>query len=94
MIELYRKPDCSFCDEIEEDLKELVIKHNIINLKDNKSALPFLSELNFPVIKDDDEIISGTEEIKRYMKELKKFVYLWRKYQVDACYVDEDGETC
>lgn len=91
MITLYRKTDCSFCNEIEEELKELVIKFDIVNVEDYKE---FPREITLPAIKDDDKMVSDYENIKKYMADLKKFVELWRKYQVDACYNDDDGEAC
>ncbi len=91
MIELYRKQNCYFCDEIEEEIKEFVISHNVINVEKNKD---FPNEIPLPAIKDNGKMISGYEEIKKYMNDLKKFVDLWRKYQVDACYIDDDGEIC
>ena len=91
MIELYRKQNCYFCDEIEDELKELVIAHNVINVDNDKD---FPKEIPLHAIKDDGKTYSGYEEIKKYMKDLKKFVELWRKYQVDVCYIDDDGEIC
>ncbi len=89
MITLYRKPGCGFCDEIEEELKELVITFDVVNVDKN-----FPKEITLPAIKDDDKMISDYENIKKYMNDLTKFVELWRKYQTDACYIDDDGEIC
>ena len=91
MITLYRKSGCGFCDEIEDELKDLVIRFDVINVEEQKD---FPVEITLPAIKDDDRMVSGYEDIKQYMTGLKKFVELWRKYQVDACYIDDDEETC
>lgn len=92
MIELYRNDNCNLCDEVEEELKTLVITHKIINVEKNNTSVP--ENLPLPVIKDEDELISGEKEIKQYLEELNKYVALWRKYQVDACYIEDDGEFC
>jgi uncharacterized protein YozE (UPF0346 family) len=91
MIELFRKQNCYFCDEIEEEIKELVISHEVIYVEKDTD---FPKEIPLPAVKDDGKIISGYEEIRKYINDLKKFVELWRKYQVDACYIDDDGEVC
>ncbi len=94
MTTLYRKSNCSFYDEIEEELKELVIAHSVINIENDESINRNYKHTPLPFIEDDGKIISGFEEMQRYLEELKKFVSLWRKYQTDACYINDDGETC
>jgi glutaredoxin len=94
MITLFRKPDCWYCNDIEEELKELVIAHRVINIE--KAAADInknYSDIPLPFIEDDGKIISGFEEMQRYLEELKKFISLWRKYQTDACYTDNEGNT-
>jgi glutaredoxin len=94
MIKLYRKSNCSFCDEIEEELKEMVIARSVINIDNKKSTGGSHENIPLPYLEDDGKIISGTEEIKKYLEELNKLVVLWRKYQTDACYIDDDDKTC
>ena len=94
MTTLYRKSDCSFCDEIEEELKELVIAHSVINIENEKSTRENHEDIPVPYLEDNGKIISGSEEIKKYLEELSKFVSLWRKYQTDSCYIDDDEKTC
>ena len=95
MITLYRKANCGYCNDIEEELKELVIAHSVINIEEDAACID-KNHLNIsiPFIEDDGKIISGSKEIKSYLEELNKFVSLWRKYQTDACYIDDDEKTC
>lgn len=94
MITLYRKLNCSFCDEIEEALKGLVIAHSVINIENEKSAKVNHKDITLPYMEDNGKIISGSEEIRKYLEELNVFVSLWRKYQTDACYIDDEGQSC
>ncbi len=93
MIELYREADCPFSAAIEARLEELVIAHKVITVEQhNVQSLPAsVSEhLALPVLKDDEKLISGVEPIKAHLRTLEEFVALWRKFQSDACYCDED----
>jgi len=94
MITLFRKSNCDFCDIIEETLKEESIAHNVVSIGENEVLKHLPRETVLPAIKDDDKLIFGAKEIKDYLDDLKKFVKLWWKYQVDACYIDDDEETC
>jgi hypothetical protein len=94
MIELYRTPDCPECAAIEAALKEMVVAHRVITVEPGqKHHLP-VKGTTLPAIKDGDELVSGQDEIAHYLKELEKFVAAWRRYQSDACYMDEDGNVC
>jgi len=89
---LFRKSNCDFCDEIEEALKEESIAYNVVNIEKNKVLKHLPKEAITPIIKkDDNKLIYGTKKEKDYLDNLKKIVKLWRKYQVDVCYID-DGE--
>jgi hypothetical protein len=48
---------------------------------------------------DELTIVDGGERIRasrvpEYLDELRSLVALWRKYQSDACYVEDDGSIC
>ena len=94
MIELYRSIDCLACTEIEAALKEMVVAHKVIAVEagQKNEALPVDTPL--PALKDKNRIISGQTAITAYLKELEKFVSDWRRFQGDACYVDDEGEIC
>ncbi len=94
MIELYRPVDCLTCIDIEVALKEMVVAHKImiVSEDDTPDCLPANTPL--PALKDNGEIITGQPAITAHLKELEEFVAEWRRFQSDACYIDDDGETC
>jgi hypothetical protein len=50
--------------------------------------------VTLPVIRENSRLISGKESLLAYLDELEKLVEDWRRFQSDACYIDEDGELC
>lgn len=44
------------------------------------------------VIDGDDRIEAS--ELPAYLDDLRSLVAQWRKYQSDACYVEDDGSIC
>jgi len=94
MIELYRHVACETCAEIEESLKEMVIAHKVITVEDGRSVSALPAQTRLPALKEKEKIVSGPEQVALYLKELQKFVTDWRKFQSDACYIDDDGSVC
>jgi hypothetical protein len=93
MIELYRKRDSPQSDDIEAKLKELVVAYKLVVIEgsDAGPALAALGEhVTLPAMKDDGKVISGLPAISAHLEKLEEFVALWRKFQSDACYCDED----
>jgi len=91
MIFLYINDNCSFCDEVQSGLQELVVSHRIRKIRD-ASELP--EGIYIPAIQDDDQWFSGEQQIRDYLEQLKVTVREWRKFQSDSCYLDDDGEIC
>jgi glutaredoxin len=94
MIELYRPVFCPDCTKIEEVLKELVVAHKIITLEPGQSAATLMPNTPLPAIKDEGQIITGPAAIDAYLAELEEIVADWRRFQSDACYIDDDGNVC
>ena len=94
MIELYRSPSDRAGLEVEETLKQLVVAHRVIVLDLSQPPVPLPSDTSLPALKDKDEIITGSTNIATYLKELEQFISDWRKFQSDACFIDEDGKVC
>jgi hypothetical protein len=84
MIKLYRPADCPDCEEIEAVLQELVISHQVIVVENRQNA----------TLEDSGQLYRGQQAIKDHLQELEKIVADWRRFQSDACYIDDDGETC
>jgi hypothetical protein len=45
------------------------------------------------VLVDGEETFEGSDKIIRHLEELEDFARLWRKYQSDACYCDDEGNV-
>jgi glutaredoxin len=94
MIELYRPVHCPDCTKIEETLKELVVAHKIITLESGQSMAKLTPGTPLPAIKDNEQIFTGQAAIDAYLADLEKIVADWRRFQSDACYIDDDGKIC
>jgi hypothetical protein len=92
MITLYRVDHCYACDEVEERLRDLVIAHNVVNVEKERPAK--LAGKEMPVIVEGNEVVSGEAALHAYLAQLTRDAELWRKYQSDVCYVDEEGNPC
>lgn len=96
MITLYRAAECAACDEIQETLRELVVAHQVVDVA---QAAPnttdhSITNQDVPRIADGERVISGAAELRAYLAELTHDLEQWRKYQTDACYIDDKGKTC
>lgn len=94
MITLYRKPNCPVCDEAEERINDLVIKHVVVDVEMLGMPKELPEDTELPVIQDDEKFIVGEREVKAYLPKLEKYVEEWNKFQSDACYIDGDGGLC
>jgi hypothetical protein len=94
MIQLYRAANCPACAEIETAFQELVVAYQVITVTPDQPLPELGADPLLPVIKDEGKFISGPEDIKTYLWELEQIVADWRRFQGDACYIDEAGEIC
>lgn len=103
MIILYRVAECDACDEVEDALRELVVAHEVIDVTGepakvgaHPSSLPLgtLEKDNLPLVVDGERVISGQTTLRDYLAELAREMEQWRKFQTDACYIDDKGKTC
>jgi len=92
MIELVRTPDSAAGAAIQAKLAELVVAHRVLTVDaDHPSPL---DGTPLPAVIDDGRVISGTAALESYLAELSKEIERWRRFQVDACYIDDDGTVC
>ena len=96
MITLYRVAECAACDDVQEALRELVVAHKVVDVEreESSAADKAWAERDLPVITDGDQVVSGPSAVRDYLAELTHDLVQWRKYQTDACYVDDKGKTC
>jgi hypothetical protein len=93
MIKLYRKENSTQADAIEAEFREMILGYDRLVLAEKDARQMFGTETNLPVITNNEKIVSG-EEIPAYIQELQELMRDWQRFQVDACYVDDEGETC
>jgi hypothetical protein len=92
MIKLYREENSPQADMIEAEFREIVLGYDRV-VVDKKKAAQLFDDTTLPVITNNDRVVSG-DGIPGYIKELQQLMREWQRFQSDACYVDEDGETC
>ena len=93
MIKLYRKENSAQADMIEAEFRELVLGYDRVVFTSNEAEKLFGAERTLPVITNNERVVSG-DAIPSYIKELTQLTRDWYRFQSDACYVDDDGETC
>ena len=49
--------------------------------------------VDLPAIEDGGRWVGATD-LKQYVHDLQRDVAAWRKFQTDACYIDDDGGIC
>lgn len=92
MVTLYRPPDDSWSDEIQDALDEMVIAYEaeIIEADAERPAdVPTL-----PALRDDGEVVTGEAALREHLDDLRDLMTNWDRFQSDACYIDEHGEIC
>jgi hypothetical protein len=92
MIKLYRKEHSKQADAIEAEFQEIVLGYDRVVVAEENARQMFGEGISLPVITNNEKIVSG-EEIPAYIEELQQLMNDWQKFQVDACYIGEDGET-
>lgn len=88
MITVHRPADdITSARPIEASLDELVVAYRTVD--GERDSVP----VDLPAIEDGDRWI-GAAEIPAYLDELRPFIELWRRFQSDACYLEDDGSIC
>ncbi len=87
MIELHVAPETDRARDIEAALIELVVAHTVV--RGERSVAP----VDLPAIHENGHWY-GPDELDGYLADLRTTVALWRKYQSDACYIEDDGSIC
>lgn len=90
MIELHRRPNDTYADELEQKLQDLVVAYRIESYSSDPSGTAPL-----PFIKESGKVVSGKKNIDRYFTDLEKELQWQRSLSGDGCYIDPDtGEVC
>ena len=94
MIEFYRPADCDNCETIEAALQEMVVAHKVIVVEPGQSPEGLPAGTPLPALVDNGRVFSGRAALAEHLRELEKIVADWRRFQSDACYIDDEGEVC
>ena len=94
VLEIYREFTSPEADWIEADLKDAVVGYERHVLAASQAGEILGKPVELPVLRDGDRIASGREEILAFLKDIHKLMEDWRKFQVDSCYIDDEGEAC
>jgi hypothetical protein len=94
MIEVYRQAESLEADWVEAGLRELVLGYRRVVVEEPGQAPELGGDVALPAVRHDGRVISGRQALLAYLQELERFTADWRKFQGDACYIDEDGEVC
>jgi len=87
MIIFYRHKKCALCDEVHEQLIELVVAHTV-------KQLPVTASAEDHCFFENNKTFRGEAAIKSYLGELTQLLHDWRKFQSDSCYTGDDGRVC
>lgn len=94
MITLYRNENEANGDWVEAEFKALVVGYRREILTSEEASNRFGPQVELPVITDGEEVVHGQQALLAYLRRLERFVGDWRRFQSDACYVDDQGEVC
>lgn len=73
--------------DVEQRLRDLVLAYSVETA--DADSVP----VELPAVFDSGRWVSAPE-LPAYLGELTRTVATWRKFQSDACYLDDDGSTC
>jgi hypothetical protein len=85
VIVLYRAQCAPRADRIEERLQDLAVGYRVEILGNEVADRPVIW---------DQRRIEGETALARCIEELERFVAEWRKFESDACYLEDDGTVC
>jgi hypothetical protein len=94
MIEFYRPAECDYCEAIEAALKEMVIAHKVIVVEPGKQPKGLPAGTPLPALVDSGQVVTGRAALAEHLQKLEQVVADWRRFQSDACYIDDEGEVC
>ena len=93
MIKLYRNEKSSQADVIEAEFQDMILGYDRVVIAEQDAKQMFGAETGLPVITNNEKTVSG-EAIPAYIEELRGLMRDWQRFQVDACYVDDDERIC
>lgn len=94
MIELFRTHNDALGAEIEDGLQELVLAHRVFVVEPGQQPASLPANTPLPALRDGKNLITGSEALRAHLEYLERVVVEWRKYESDACYINEGNDPC
>jgi hypothetical protein len=94
MITLYLEKHSPLSEEILDNVRRLVLAHQVVYREERGKAQPALPRgLRPPALIDDEDVFQGGEKIAAHLGELELFLEEWSRFQTDACYCGRNGQV-
>ena len=94
MLVLYRRKKDPVADEVAERLRELVLAHRVVPVREGERLPDGSKPAAWPVMAESNgACYEGAEAIRAFLDTLTYEVTLNRQFQSDACYLDPDDPT-
>ncbi|WP_041806424.1 hypothetical protein [Rhodothermus marinus] len=94
MLVLYRRQKDPAADEVAERLRELVLAHRVVPVREGERLPDGSKPTAWPVLAESNGArYEGAEAIRVFLDALVHEVALDRQFQSDACYLDPDDPT-
>lgn len=94
MLCLYVSGECTECGEIQDRLEKLSLAHQVAPIGSVETGHDVPSgKARAPLLRDGEKFYQGKAAILSHLEELEKFKQTWDKFQSDACYCDDQGNT-
>jgi hypothetical protein len=94
MIELFRAEHDLEADRIEDALRDLCAAYRVHRCDSADAAATLGEGATLPALREDERVAWGSVAIAAFLDETGRALEGWRKFQTDACYLDDDGNVC
>ncbi len=96
MPTLYRRPEDTRADAIQEELEAMVIRHEVVTVTagtDLPDDAPVTMQ-DLPALTDEGSFYAEDDAIDACLSELRQVMDEWDKFGADACHLEDDGMVC
>lgn len=96
MTTLYRHPEDTRADAIQEELEAMVIRHEVVTVTagtDLPDDAPVTMQ-DLPALTDEGSFYTDDDAIDACLSELRQVMDEWDKFGADACHLEDDGMVC
>lgn len=94
MPTLYRPPNSSLADEVQDALTSMVIAHDVRVIEPEDDLPEGLSRADLPALLDDGDLVTDPAAIRERVDALRTLMSDWEGFGSDACHIEDDGTIC